>query len=295
MESLYKGKDIYILSSVRNAVEAERSSSNGISCALGSAYLTSFLLTGGWNHDNVLLSLEANEKSVNRFLENYKRSLNGLSDAALKNPAVDALDKVKMMLQLPEKLEGSLQGKRNDEKNNKGKSTETSLASLIQSLATIDLNPSYNSAIMDLLTEGLNKGIAVIAIVWHLVKYEIKDPVYYVFYNPLRYCKREHATVSAMDIAQEAVKKRQRSIMGATLEVIQKKDQKFEMLLFEILRKGSRRQRLRRKLAKKAEVMAKSNKAREKGNVCIKKVPSLVAAEENAKLFLIFVSLELLV
>ncbi|MCD9642073.1 hypothetical protein HAX54_028672 [Datura stramonium] len=58
---------------------------------------------------------------------------------------------------------------------------------------------------------------------------------------------------SLQDIAQEAVKKRQRSIMGATLEVIQKKDQKFEMLLFEILRKGSRRQRLRRKLAKKAE------------------------------------------
>ncbi|KAK4360458.1 hypothetical protein RND71_019410 [Anisodus tanguticus] len=59
----------------------------------------------------------------------------------------------------------------------KGKSTETSVSSLIQSLATIDLNPSYNRATVDLLTEGLNKGTAVIAAVRCLVKYEYKAPV----------------------------------------------------------------------------------------------------------------------
>ncbi|KAJ8550981.1 hypothetical protein K7X08_000351 [Anisodus acutangulus] len=86
----------------------------------------------------------------------------------------------------------AFQGKTNDKSNNKskgkgkskgrsnGKSTETSVSSLIQSLATIDLNPSYNRATMDLLTEGLNKGISVIAAVRCLVKYEYKTPVYYL-------------------------------------------------------------------------------------------------------------------
>ncbi|XP_060193689.1 uncharacterized protein LOC132623004 [Lycium barbarum] len=173
---------------------------------LGSAYLTSFYLTGGWNYDNLLLSLEAFEKAekidamkshpnlrydcaiVNRFLENYKRTLIGLSDAA--SPSLDHLHQVNVTLQLLDRIEGLLQGKSNDKSKgkckgkskgkSKGKGTETSVSSLIQSLATIDLNLSYNRATINLLTEGLNKGIAVIAAVRCLVKYEYKAPVYYL-------------------------------------------------------------------------------------------------------------------
>ncbi|KAH0700945.1 hypothetical protein KY284_015160 [Solanum tuberosum] len=175
---------------------------------LGCGHFTSFLLTGGWDHNNLLLALEAYEKAkridatksnphleydcsmVNRYLENYKMSLTGFSDAALKNPASDALHQVKVTIQLLDKLKGLLQFKRNEKNKgkskrkskgkSKGKSTETSLSALIQSLANIDLNPLYNRATTDLLTEGPNKQIAVIAAVRCLVKYEYKAPVYYM-------------------------------------------------------------------------------------------------------------------
>ncbi|XP_015165559.1 uncharacterized protein [Solanum tuberosum] len=70
--------------------------------------------------------------------------------------------------------------KRKSKGKSKGKSTETSLSALIQSLPNIDLNPLYNRATTNLLTEGPNKQIAVIAAVRCLVKYEYKAPVYYM-------------------------------------------------------------------------------------------------------------------
>ncbi|WMV14501.1 hypothetical protein MTR67_007886 [Solanum verrucosum] len=94
---------------------------------LGCAHFTSFLLTGGRDHNNLQLALEAYEKAkkivaskanphleydcsmVNRYLENYKMSLIGFSDAASMNPTSDALHQMKLTLQLLDKLEGLLQ------------------------------------------------------------------------------------------------------------------------------------------------------------------------------------------
>ncbi|KAJ8569943.1 hypothetical protein K7X08_006520 [Anisodus acutangulus] len=74
-------------------------------------------------------------------------------------------------------LHSIAQDQGNDEKS-KGKSIETSLwSSLIQSVATIDLSPSYNRETMDLLPDGLLKGIAIIGIVRCLVKYEERGNV----------------------------------------------------------------------------------------------------------------------
>ncbi|XP_015165569.1 uncharacterized protein [Solanum tuberosum] len=105
------------------------------------------------------------------------------------------------MLQLLDKLEGLLQGKLNDK--SKGKSMETSLSSLIQSLATIDLDPSYTRATMDLLTEGLNEGIAVIGAVRCLVKYEYKAPSYYVICDS----DEKSFVLTVFGIQKEAIKK----------------------------------------------------------------------------------------
>ncbi|KAG5620814.1 hypothetical protein H5410_006032, partial [Solanum commersonii] len=57
---------------------------------------------------------------VNRYLENYKMSLNGYSDAESMDPASDALHEKQVTIQLLDKFQGLLQGKRNDK--NKGKS-----------------------------------------------------------------------------------------------------------------------------------------------------------------------------
>ncbi|XP_010315732.1 uncharacterized protein [Solanum lycopersicum] len=171
---------------------------------LGCAYFTSFLLNGGWDHNNLQVAFGEYEKAmkidamksspylqydystVTRYLENYKESLIGFSDAAVKNPASDASHQVKVTVQLLDKLIELLQGKHKDKskgknkRKSKRKSTETSLSSLIQSLANIDLNPSYKRATVDLLTEGFNEQIEVVAAVRCLVKYEYKAPVYYM-------------------------------------------------------------------------------------------------------------------
>ncbi|KAH0772324.1 hypothetical protein KY290_016305 [Solanum tuberosum] len=163
---------------------------------LGCAYFNYFLLSGGRDHNNLQLALEAYEKDknyvamksnphleydcslVNRYLENYKKSLDGFSDAASMNPDSDVLHQMELTLQLLDKFEGLLRFKRNEKNKgkskrkskgkSKGKSTETSLPDLIQSLPNIDecflaVNPPYNRATMDLLTEGPNKWMAVIA------------------------------------------------------------------------------------------------------------------------------------
>ncbi|XP_015064991.1 tetratricopeptide repeat protein 5-like [Solanum pennellii] len=197
---------------------------------LGCAHFTSFLLRGGWDHNNLQLALEAYEKAkridtmksnphleydcsmVNRYLENYKMSLTGFSDAALKNPASDALHQVKVTLQLLDKLKGLLQVKRYDKNKgkskrkskgkSKGKSMKTGLPAMIQSLANIDLNPSYKRVTVDLLTEGFNKQIEVVAAVRCLVKYEYKAPVYYMLCDS----DENSFVLTAFGIQKEAIK-----------------------------------------------------------------------------------------
>ncbi|KAK4710152.1 hypothetical protein R3W88_004665 [Solanum pinnatisectum] len=131
---------------------------------------------------------------ANRFLENYEKSLIRLSDAVEKDPAHDASRQVEITVQLLDKLEELVQGKSNEnrkgkskakskgkgKRKSKGKRTETSFASLIQSLDDIDLDPSYNKATLDVLAEGPNKGLAVMGVVRCLVKYEYGIPLYYV-------------------------------------------------------------------------------------------------------------------
>ncbi|KAG5620808.1 hypothetical protein H5410_006026 [Solanum commersonii] len=68
----------------------------------------------------------------------------------------------------------AFQAKHNDK--NRGKSKGKSMESLVN----IDLDPLYNRATMDLLSEGPNKRTAVVAAVQCLVKYEYKAPLYYM-------------------------------------------------------------------------------------------------------------------
>ncbi|GMI79872.1 hypothetical protein HRI_001656500 [Hibiscus trionum] len=93
---------------------------------LGNACLTSFFVTGTWDHSKLLQSLKAYQNSekdermksnldlyfncatVNKYLENYDRALAGFEAAALKDPSLNASQEVEKTVNLIDKLENLL-------------------------------------------------------------------------------------------------------------------------------------------------------------------------------------------
>nr|CAD1834668.1 unnamed protein product [Ananas comosus var. bracteatus] len=93
---------------------------------LGNACLTSFFMTGAWDHTTLHQSLKAyqnaekdemmksypdlyfNSATANKYLENYERALHGFEAAALKDPGLGADEEVKKIVTLLDKLEGSM-------------------------------------------------------------------------------------------------------------------------------------------------------------------------------------------
>ncbi|KAF5195315.1 Tetratricopeptide repeat protein [Thalictrum thalictroides] len=155
---------------------------------LGNACLTSFFVTGACDHRQLLQSLKAyqnaekdeamkfnpdlyfNSATVNKYLENYERALTGFEAAALKDPGLNATEEVQKMVTLLDKLvncsKGQVRGKK--------------FASLASSLGLINLNSSHRKATIRLLSEGLNKEVAVIGKVLLFIKHDNVSPLYYL-------------------------------------------------------------------------------------------------------------------
>ncbi|XP_050226096.1 uncharacterized protein LOC126675494 isoform X2 [Mercurialis annua] len=152
---------------------------------LGNAFLTSFFMTGAWDHNKLLHSLKAyqnaekdermlsnpdlyfNSATVNKYLENYERALSGFEAAASKDPSLNASEEVQKMVNLLDKLENSL----------KGQAKAKRLASLASSLAAVNLNSSFKRATVDVLSDGLNKAVAIVGKVLLFVKHENVTPL----------------------------------------------------------------------------------------------------------------------
>ncbi|CAL8995074.1 unnamed protein product [Prunus brigantina] len=152
---------------------------------LGNACLTSFFVTGAWDHAKLLKSLKAyqnaekdermksnpdlyfNSATVNKYLENYERALTGFEAAALKDPGLNAMGEVQKIVNLLDKLDNLLRGHARSKR----------LASLASSLAAVNLNSSYRRATVDLLSEGLNKAVALIGKVLFFIKHENVAPL----------------------------------------------------------------------------------------------------------------------
>ncbi|KAK8467382.1 hypothetical protein PHAVU_007G035400 [Phaseolus vulgaris] len=93
---------------------------------LGNACLTSFFVTGAWDHTKLLHSLKAyqnaekdermksnpdlyfNSATVNKYLENYQRALSGFEAAALKDPGLNAAEEVQKIVSLLDKVDNLL-------------------------------------------------------------------------------------------------------------------------------------------------------------------------------------------
>ncbi|PKI44305.1 hypothetical protein CRG98_035379 [Punica granatum] len=153
---------------------------------LGNACLTSFFVTGAWDHGKLLQSLKAyqnaekdermksnpdlyfNCATVNKYLENYERALSGFEAAALKDPGLNASDEVQKIVNLLDKLDNFLKVHKKAKR----------LASMASSLTSVSLSPPYRRANVDALTEGLNKAVAVVGKIKEGDQLILLDPIY---------------------------------------------------------------------------------------------------------------------
>uniref|UniRef100_A0A0E0MWZ6 Tetratricopeptide repeat protein 5 OB fold domain-containing protein n=2 Tax=Oryza TaxID=4527 RepID=A0A0E0MWZ6_ORYRU len=139
---------------------------------LGNAYLTSFFVSGSWDHMKLHHSVKAyqnaekdettkcnpdlyyNCATADKYLENYERALRGFEAAALKDPGLGA------------DTEGQLRSKR--------------LASSVSSLSEVNIKSSHKKATIGILSEGLNKTVAVLGKVILLIRHDNIAPMYYL-------------------------------------------------------------------------------------------------------------------
>ncbi|XP_017971863.1 PREDICTED: tetratricopeptide repeat protein 5 isoform X1 [Theobroma cacao] len=177
---------------------------------MGNACLTSFFVTGAWDHSKLLQSLKAyqnaekdermksnpdlyfNCATVNKYLENYDRALSGFEAAALKDPSLNASEEVEKMLNLLDKLENLLRGH--------GRAKR--LASFASTISRVNLNPSYKRTTLDVLSEGLNKAVAVLGKVVLFVKHENITPLYFLVCDSNQSC----FVLSVYGICNDAIK-----------------------------------------------------------------------------------------
>ncbi|KAK7390919.1 hypothetical protein VNO78_19114 [Psophocarpus tetragonolobus] len=155
---------------------------------LGNACLTSFFVTGAWDHTKLLHSLKAyqnaekdermksnpdlyfNSATVHKYLENYQRALSGFEAAALKDPGLNAAEEVQKIVNLLDKVDNHL----------KGHVRAKRMASLASSLIAVDLKLSYRRVTIDLLSEGPNRALAIEGKVFFFVRSESVAPLYYL-------------------------------------------------------------------------------------------------------------------
>ncbi|KAB2087673.1 hypothetical protein E1A91_A04G128100v1 [Gossypium mustelinum] len=177
---------------------------------LGNACLTSFFVTGTWDHSKLLQSLKAyqnaekdermksnpdlyfNCATVNKYLENYDRALAGFEAAALKDPSLNASEEVEKMVNLLNKLEILL----------RGHSKSKRLASLASNIGAVNLNSSYKRATLDALSERPNKAVAVLGKVLLFVKHENITPLYFLVCDSDQSC----FVLSVYGIRNDAIK-----------------------------------------------------------------------------------------
>ncbi|KAG6529449.1 hypothetical protein ZIOFF_011647 [Zingiber officinale] len=155
---------------------------------LGNACLTSFFVTGTWDHAKLQQALKAyqnaekdalmhsnpdlyfNCASANKYLENYERALHGFEAASLRDPGLNAESEAQKIVSLLEKIESSM----------KVMTRAKRLASLVSSLDEISLKSSHRKVSINTLKEGLNKAVAVIGKILLFIKHEDIAPFFTV-------------------------------------------------------------------------------------------------------------------
>ncbi|XP_020571556.1 tetratricopeptide repeat protein 5-like isoform X2 [Phalaenopsis equestris] len=177
---------------------------------LGNAYLTSFFVTGAWDHTKLKQSLKAYKNAekdelmklnpdlyfncamANKYLENYERALHGFEAAASKDPGLHAENEVHKIMLLLDKLENSL----------KWQDRSKRLAPLLASLGEVNSISTHKKANINILTQGLNKAVMIVGIVLVSVMHDDIAPSYYVLCDSNQSC----FILSVYGVHREAIK-----------------------------------------------------------------------------------------
>ncbi|XP_016456023.1 uncharacterized protein LOC107780030 [Nicotiana tabacum] len=171
---------------------------------LGRAEFVAFSQNGEWDLTKLQASLNAYELALSfnflvntstvislflrqhllqciPFLGNYELTLKGFENCRWMDPPLEATNNRNTMIRLLKKLEELIKGK--SKGMSKRKSGETSLPSSTSSLMDVNLKPSYKKMNLDLLSEGFNKGVAIIGKILYSVKSEKKFPLCYAIFD----------------------------------------------------------------------------------------------------------------
>uniref|UniRef100_A0A0D9Y9B3 Tetratricopeptide repeat protein 5 OB fold domain-containing protein n=1 Tax=Oryza glumipatula TaxID=40148 RepID=A0A0D9Y9B3_9ORYZ len=152
---------------------------------LGNAYLTSFFVSGSWDHTKLHHSVKAyqnaekdettkcnpdlyyNCATADKYLENYERALRGFEAAALKDPGLGADTEVQKIISLLDKLDSAMKGQLRSKR----------LAPSVSSLSEVNIKSSHKKATIGILSEGLNKTVAVLGKVILLIRHDNIAPI----------------------------------------------------------------------------------------------------------------------
>lgn len=184
---------------------------------LGNAYLTSFFVSGAWDHTKLHHSVKAyqnaekdetmklnpdlyyNCATADKYLENYERALRGFETAALKDPGLGADTEVQKIISLLDKLENAMKGHLRSKR----------LASLVSSLSEVNLKSSHKKATISILSEGLNKTVAVLGKVVLLIGHDNVAPLYYLACD----LDQSYFILSVYGLRNEAIKEGDRVVL----------------------------------------------------------------------------------
>ncbi|XP_068643065.1 uncharacterized protein [Aristolochia californica] len=167
---------------------------------LGNACLTSFFVTGAWDHQKLSQALKAyqhaekdesmksnpdlyfNCATVNTYLENYERALSGFEAASLKDPGLNASEEMQKLVNLLDRIESSMKTKA---KRLAQKINQIAVAS---SLVEFKLSSPLQRATISSLGEGLNRPVAVVGKVLLFINHDNISPLYYLVCDSDQIC-----------------------------------------------------------------------------------------------------------